>query len=111
MDMADIFNEFAKLSTYHKKQLYNMIYPVVNNSSDAISDYLTDIRETRFSKGTYCPHCKSIRVIGHGKYRSRQRYICKDCGKTFNDISCSPMAGTHYPEKWGNGHRLLIRHY
>ena len=101
MDISDIFVEFAKLSSYNKKQFYEMIYPVVNNSSDAISDYLTDIRETRFSKGTYCPHCNSVHVIGHGKYRSRQRYKCKDCGKTFNDISCSPMAGTHYPQKWG----------
>src|SRR5665648_505652 len=101
MDTLDIFNEFAKLSPFHKEQLYNMIYPVVKNSSDSIRDYLTDIREVRFSKGTYCPHCKSIHVIGHGKYRSRQRYLCKDCGKTFNDISCSPIAGTHYPEKWG----------
>lgn len=45
--------------------------------------------------------CKGTHIIGHGKYRSRQRYKCKECGKTFNDTSCSPMAGTHYPDKWG----------
>src|SRR5665648_783295 len=41
MDTLDIFNEFAKLSPFHKEQLYNMIYPVVKNSSDSIRDYLT----------------------------------------------------------------------
>jgi len=80
---------------------YNLIYPVVKNSSNEVSDYMETIKETRFAKGTFCPHCKGIHIIGHGKYRGRQRNKCKDCGKTFNDISCSLMSGTHYPEKWG----------
>ena len=100
MGVLEVYSEFEKLSLNNKKQFYDMIYPVVINSSDEIIDYLKDIRETRFAKAAYCPHCKSKHIIGHGKYRSRQRYKCKDCGKTFNDISCSPMAGTHYPDKW-----------
>lgn len=101
MDILDIFKEFEKLTPEQKGRLYNMIYPVVKNSSNTIDDYLTDIREARYSKGTYCPYCKSVHVIGHGHYRNRQRYKCKDCSKTFNDLTCSPMAGTHHPEKWG----------
>lgn len=100
MQILEILNEFKQLSVYNKKEFYNMIYPIVNNSSNEIKGYLEDIREARFAKGAYCPHCNSKHIIGHGKYRSRQRYKCKDCGKTFNDISCSPMAGTHYPNKW-----------
>ncbi|WP_442953633.1 transposase [Paenibacillus sp. USDA918EY] len=26
----------------------------------------------------------------NGKYRGRQRYLCKDCGKTFNDMTNTP---------------------
>lgn len=53
----EVYSEFVKLLSYNRKQFYNMIYPVVNNSSDEIQDYLKDIRETRFSKGAHCPHC------------------------------------------------------
>ncbi|GAX88854.1 IS1 family transposase [Effusibacillus lacus] len=47
-----------------------------------------------------CPHCQSHDVIGHGKYRDRQRYKCKCCSKTFNDFTSTPLHGTHYPHKW-----------
>jgi transposase-like protein len=30
-----------------------------------------------------CPHCKSIHFSKNGKKDNRQRYICKDCNKTF----------------------------
>jgi transposase-like protein len=101
MDLNTLFDEFEKLSPYSQKMLYDLIYPVVKNSSNRVGDYIEAIRETRFAHGMFCPYCKGTHVVGHGKYRSRQRYKCKDCGKTFNDVSCSPMAGTHYPQKWG----------
>ena len=101
MSITSVIDDFDKLNNYEQKKVYDIIYSAVNNSSNKVSDYLTEIREARFAKGTYCPHCKGTQIIGHGKYRSRQRYKCKDCGKTFNDPSCSPMAGTHYPDKWG----------
>ena len=101
MDITTIFGEFEQLTPTDQERLYDLIYPVVKSSSNQIGDYIEAIREIRFSHGMVCPHCGSVHVIGHGRYRSRQRYKCKDCGKTFNDVSCSPMAGTHYPQKWG----------
>ena len=32
-----------------------------------------------------CPHCGSVKSIKHGTRNGRQRYLCKDCGKTFGD--------------------------
>lgn len=32
-----------------------------------------------------CPRCGSISVIENGRKSGRQRYFCKDCGKTFGD--------------------------
>ena len=101
MGITAIIEEFDKLNDFEQKKVYDIIYSVVNNSSNRVSDYLTEIREARFAKGSHCPYCKNDKIIGHGKYRSRQRYKCKACGKTFNDMSCSPMAGTHHPDKWG----------
>ena len=34
-----------------------------------------------------CPHCGSVDIKKHGKKDNRQRYRCKDCGKTFIETS------------------------
>ena len=34
-----------------------------------------------------CPHCGSVKSIKHGTRNGRQRYFCKDCGKTFGDTN------------------------
>ena len=39
-------------------------------------------------------------VKRNGTYKARQRYLCKDCGKSFNDMTASPLSGTKYPHKW-----------
>jgi len=35
--------------------------------------------------GVYCPRCRAESVIRYGSYRVFQRYLCKDCDRTFND--------------------------
>ena len=43
-------------------------------------------RTVRWAHGVLCPHCKNNPVIKHGRYQKHiQRYLCKDCGRTFND--------------------------
>lgn len=42
-----------------------------------------------------CPDCKSELVKGHGKYRGRSRYKCLACGRTFNALTKTPLAGLH----------------
>lgn len=37
-----------------------------------------------FDEKQPCVHCGSINTKKHGKISGRQRFICKDCGKTFN---------------------------
>lgn len=39
-------------------------------------------------------------VKRNGTCKARQRYLCKDCGKSFNDMTGSPLSGTKYPHKW-----------
>lgn len=40
-----------------------------------------------------CPHCKSNDIYGHGVYKGRKRYKCKDCKKTFNDFTGTAISG------------------
>ena len=42
------------------------------------------MRKERFSEGVCCPHCGVTHIGPHGSYKGNKRYICYDCGKTFN---------------------------
>ena len=56
----------------------------------------SEIKEQRFSKGIYCPHCGCVEnVQKFGKSNSKQRYRCKDFRRTFSATSESVLAGTH----------------
>ena len=41
-----------------------------------------------------CSECKSINIKKNGKYRGRQLYKCKDCGKKFNELTNTPFHHT-----------------
>ncbi len=43
------------------------------------------LRGARWPNGVVCPLCGSRRVIKWCRYRGCQRYVCKFCGRTFND--------------------------
>lgn len=72
---------------------------------------LKSIREARFASGLGCVHCGSTSVKRNGKYRSRQRYLCNDCGKSFNDMTNTPFSGSRYPEKWVKYIELMVEGY
>ena len=43
------------------------------------------LQQVRWRDGVYCPRCRGESVIWYGSYRVFQRYLCKDCDRTFND--------------------------
>lgn len=47
-----------------------------------------------------CPHCNSHHLVLHGKYRDRQRYKCKNCSRTFNDLTHTPLHYLHLPHQF-----------
>lgn len=69
---------------------------------------LEEIRSARFHEGLNCPHCG---VKGNSKkngtYRGRQRYLCKSCKQTYNDLTNTPIHRTKYPEKWASYLRAM----
>ncbi len=87
------------------KAMKQDLYPKEENKMEIL---LPKIKESRFSSGLGCLHCGSNAVKRNGKYRSRQRYLCKDCGKTFNDMTNTPFSGSRYPEKWIKYIKMMI---
>lgn len=53
------------------------------------------VTRERFSNGRVCPHCGCIHVVRNGHQKNgAQRYVCRDCGKSFVVTANSIAAGT-----------------
>lgn len=52
-----------------------------------LSDFLNRCAEQRFADGLVCPHCCKKNIVKFGKTRGKQRFRCKDCGKTFTPLT------------------------
>jgi len=47
-----------------------------------------------------CPHCGSHQVIRNGSAHGLQRYKCRDCQKTYNALTGTPLARLRRKSKW-----------
>lgn len=55
----------------------------------------SELEEQHFSRSIYCPHCGGVENIQKfGKSNFKQRYRCRDCGKTFTATSQSVLSGS-----------------
>ncbi len=55
-----------------------------------------------------CPSCACDRYYRHGHANGLQRYRCRACHRTFNDLSGTPLARLRLREKWlDNLHAVL----
>jgi transposase-like protein len=63
----------------------------------------------REDSGRACPHCGGASVK-NGKNRGQQRFLCKQCEKTFGERFGTPMFGLHTPvEDVANTLLILMR--
>jgi transposase-like protein len=64
------------------------------------------LEQVRWREGLQCPRCQSESVIKHRSYRAYQRYLCKDCDRTFN-----PETGTIFAHPLIGFDKLLFAFY
>jgi transposase-like protein len=50
--------------------------------------------------GSRCPHCGARRVHKWGRFSGRQRFRCRECGRTFSTFTGTPLAYVKKPELW-----------
>src|SRR5215469_16640899 len=58
------------------------------------------VRELRWPHGVECPHCHATHVVknGHDVVQTDcQHYLCRGCGKAFDDLTKTVFAGHHQP--------------
>jgi transposase-like protein len=99
--LADALNESGKqeLVYYLQSRMKPMSVPILA---------IDEIQEQKHKAGLVCPHCDSHFVMRFGKYViktrigevKRQRYRCKACRQTFNDLTNTPLQRTKRPHLW-----------
>ena len=58
------------------------------------------VRELRWPEGVKCPHCASATVTKQGRdttQPARRKYRCTTCGRYFDDLTGTVLAGHHQP--------------
>lgn len=64
--------------------------------------------ETRFAAAPSCGHCGEVDFKPWGSASDLKRYMCKACGRTFNALTGTPLAGLSLREKWLDDARSLV---
>jgi len=75
---------------------------VIKNALESVDDYekICDLIEARLEKNPVCPHCSCKKLQKFGKASGLQRYRCKECGRTFNALTGTPLAKLKKRELW-----------
>ncbi len=55
-----------------------------------------------------CPHCAGRDIVAWGRARGLARYRCKSCGRTFNALTKTAMAGLRKKERWLDHAQAMI---
>ena len=64
--------------------------------------------ETRFAADPCCGHCGSKHFGTWGHANALRRYKCKDCNRTFNALTGTPLAQLHRRDAWLAYARALV---
>ncbi|CAM3735953.1 IS1595 family transposase [Roseateles saccharophilus] len=65
-------------------------------SLDEVDGALQRLRD----KHPQCPRCQSLRVVRNGHADGRQRYKCRACTRSFNALTCTPLARLRHRDRW-----------
>ena len=94
--VSNIKSDITSLNEYQLRELFNYIGEMLTLGSSN-GNLNKEFRESRFSKGQCCPHCESTSVVKNGKLKGKQRYVCRSCKKSFNDLTKSALSCTKLP--------------
>jgi transposase-like protein len=56
-----------------------------------------------------CPHCKASNLYRWGKTSELQRYRCRECNRTFNALTGTPLARLRHKDKWFKYEQTMIQ--
>ena len=88
------FAELPSLNQPQRRQVLDALHPAAG-----LDQVVALIGEAR-APGRCCPRCGNERCYRHGFANDLQRYRCCACGRTFNDLTGTPLARLRLKAKW-----------
>jgi transposase-like protein len=88
---------FAKLGLLNGPQRVGVLDAL--HPAAGLDQAIALIDQTR-SAGRCCPRCGSGHWHRHGHANDLQRFRCRECGRTFNDLTGTPLARLRLRGKW-----------
>lgn len=90
------------------KSIKNALYNLSTGQFWEMKETLDEIESVKFvskyletkTEDLSCPHCSSDKLQKWGKVSDMQRYRCKDCRKTFNSLTNTPLARLRKKGRW-----------
>ena len=89
-----LFAQLPSLNQPQRLQLLAALHPAAG-----LDRVVALIAETR-GPGRRCPDCSCERCHRHGQANDLQRFRCCQCGRTFNDLTGTPLARLRLKGKW-----------
>jgi transposase-like protein len=96
-----LLSQIEKLTISQEKQLQNQLNK--QNSLKTIKSITIEV--------DHCPHCGATNLYKWGVRSRLQRYKCKECNKTFNALSKTPLARLRHKERWSDYAKGLLESY
>ena len=91
---AKLFDQLPLLNQPQRQQVLAAVHPAAG--LDRVVALIGEIR----SKERRCPDCDCERCHRHGQANDLQRFRCCACGRTFNDLTGTPLARLRHKSKW-----------
>ncbi|MEM8510802.1 transposase-like protein [Massilia sp. MP_M2] len=82
------------LNEPQRRQVLDALHPAAG-----LDQVVARIAQAR-APGRCCPRCGNERCHRHGFANDLQRFRCCACGRTFNDLSGTPLARLRHKAKW-----------
>ncbi len=93
-ELSKLIAELGRLTPLQRRQV---ALELKSEESKASSIALV---EKGVSESPHCPHCNSKTVVRNGTAAGLQRFKCRDCTKTFNALTGTPLARLRMQGKW-----------
>ncbi|MEG0084330.1 MAG: helix-turn-helix domain-containing protein, partial [Massilia sp.] len=89
-----LFAKLPSLNQPQRRQVLDALHPAAG--LDQVVALITEVR----APGRCCPRCGNEHCYRHGFANDLQRYRCCACGRTFNDLTGTPLARLRHKAKW-----------
>lgn len=91
---ARLFAQLPLLNRPQRLQVLAALRPAAG-----LNRIIALIGEVR-SSGRRCPHCHCRELVRHGHANGLQRFRCRQCRHTFNDLTGTPLARLRLRARW-----------